>query len=572
MCINIATEGYTEVDKTTEALRREKGITVEYETIDRNPYIEDAFSAYETPFRIHDIPTLAKELTTKFNILKLHNVSKNKYSISSLYTNGDATCNILYYNNHFYYINDLDKLITFVTKRRRDKKEICVNCLHYFDKRYISLEKHQSQCKIGKGSITRYPKEGQAKEHTQYNFNVKSPFMLVADLEATNSENDKIAATPSTNVKRIHRINSYAVFLHIDPDLDNFPYDDFPERIIQRYVYDNSEEAERALIAQFMQDVYNFADRLTTWQQHIDQESQLRNLKKKHLLEYTIDNICIYCGEETTDSKVLDHDHCRNVYNGPAHSRCNLRARKQKEIPLFFHNATYDVNLIMKYIGSNEMYGDEEYWKISMVGQRVKFVCSEIISIKDSYALLPMALSELGRQLSEADCIYQRLHGARISGNWGKGIYPYEWMDDVAKMDDKNFPPIEAFENQMGNRVFEEDYERARGFFTLHCNTFRDYHDYYLRQDVLVLADALIKFRNDLYSLLKMDLLRTYSLPQYSFAAFLSLSKVKIPYITDPTMYNIAEAATKGGLNIVAKRVTEIYDHEKERIIYMDMM
>ena len=67
VCINIATEGYTEVDKTTEALRREKGITVEYETIDRNPYIEDAFSAYETPFRIHDIPTLAKELTTKFN-------------------------------------------------------------------------------------------------------------------------------------------------------------------------------------------------------------------------------------------------------------------------------------------------------------------------------------------------------------------------------------------------------------------------------------------------------------------------------------------------------------------------
>ena len=30
VCINIATEGYTEVDKTTEALRREKGITVEY--------------------------------------------------------------------------------------------------------------------------------------------------------------------------------------------------------------------------------------------------------------------------------------------------------------------------------------------------------------------------------------------------------------------------------------------------------------------------------------------------------------------------------------------------------------
>ena len=108
-------------------------------------------------------------------------------------------------------------------------------------------------------------------------------------------------------------------------------------------------------------------------------------------------------------------------------------------------------------------------------------------------------------------------------------------MDDVAKMDDKNFSPIEASENQMGNGVFEEDYTRARDVFTTHCHKFRDYHDYYLRKDVLVLADALIMFRNDLYSLLKMDLLRTYSLPQYSFAAFLSRSKVKIPYITDPT-------------------------------------
>ena len=122
-------------------------------------------------------------------------------------------------------------------------------------KRYISLEKHQSQCKIGKGSITRYPKEGQVKEHTQYNFNVKSPFILVADLEATNSENAKISPTPSSDVKRIHGINSYAIFLHIDPDLDNFPYDDFPEQIIQRHVEDNSEESERSLIAQFMLDV-----------------------------------------------------------------------------------------------------------------------------------------------------------------------------------------------------------------------------------------------------------------------------------------------------------------------------
>ena len=36
-------------------------------------------------------------------------------------------------------------------------------------------------------------------------------------------------------------------------------------------------------------------------------------------------------------------------------------------------------------------------------------------------------------------------------------------------------------------------------------------------------------------------------------------------------MYNIAESGAKGGLNIVAKRITEIKDNKKERIIYTDM-
>ena len=36
-------------------------------------------------------------------------------------------------------------------------------------------------------------------------------------------------------------------------------------------------------------------------------------------------------------------------------------------------------------------------------------------------------------------------------------------------------------------------------------------------------------------------------------------------------MYSIAKEGGKGGLNIVAKRVTEIEDHDAERILYLDM-
>ena len=96
-------------------------------------------------------------------------------------------------------------------------------------------------------------------------------------------------------------------------------------------------------------------------------------------------------------------------------------------------------------------------------------------------------------------------------------------------MNEVEFPPIEAFGNSLGNKVFEEDYINAKEFFDNHCDTFRDYHVYYLQQDVLILADALIKFRCDLYELVKMDLLRAFSLPQLSFSGLLLHSRKKIP-------------------------------------------
>ena len=68
-----------------------------------------------------------------------------------------------------------------------------------------------------------------------------------------------------------------------------------------------------------------------------------------------------------------------------------------------------------------------------------------------------------------------------------------------------------------------------------------------------------------------MDLLRVFSLPQISFTGLLAHSRKKLSYITDPSMYDIAEAGATGGLNIVAKRIMEIKDHKKEKILYTDM-
>ena len=127
------------MDKTTFARRELKGVLVDYEGIDTNPDIENAFAVYDSPFPIHDLPLLARELKVKFNVFKLHHVSRKKYDISTLFNGKSPTCNIILYN-HFYFINDIDKLMRYITKRQRAERKLCVNCLHYFDKRYTSVE------------------------------------------------------------------------------------------------------------------------------------------------------------------------------------------------------------------------------------------------------------------------------------------------------------------------------------------------------------------------------------------------------------------------------------------------
>ena len=123
-----------------------------------------------------------RDLKVKFNVFKLHHVSGKKYAISTLFNGKSPTCNIILYNNHVYFINDIDKLLRYITKRQTAERELCVNCLHYFDKRYTSVEQHKINCKLAKASIISYSKEGQARQYTQFSFQVKSPFIIVADL------------------------------------------------------------------------------------------------------------------------------------------------------------------------------------------------------------------------------------------------------------------------------------------------------------------------------------------------------------------------------------------------------
>ena len=65
----------------------------------------------------------------------------------------------------------------------------------------------------------------------------------------------------------------------------------------------------------------------------------------------------------------------------------------------------------------------------------------------------------------------------------------------------------------------------------------KDYHDLYLKCDVLLLANVFEKFRNN--SLKNYKLCRSYylSTPNLSWDAMFKMTKIELELIVDPNMY-----------------------------------
>ena len=179
--------------------------------------------------------------------------------------------------------------------------------------------------------------------------------------------------------------------------------------------------------------------------------------------------VCHFCEKSLTDTtdKVRDHDHLNGKYRGAAHSKCNLKARKNNFIPVYFHNGSkYDIHLIFeklvngfieRYITHRILSKSEEEYIIIQVG---------CLKIMDTYRFLSSPLSSLGATLKAEDCHMLQSRGLTVL----KGIYPYDYVkteDGFSEIDrimsEPSLPPQSAFYSKLQNQtLLYTDYETAQ--------------------------------------------------------------------------------------------------------------
>ena len=107
-----------------------------------------------------------------------------------------------------------------------------------------------------------------------------------------------------------------------------------------------------------------------------------------------------------------------------------------------------------------------------------------------------------------------------------------------------------------------------------------DYHDHYLKKDVLLLADVFEKFIDTCLKFYGLDPCHYFSSPGLSWDAMSKMNGVKLEKISDIDKYLFLQKGLRGGISYIAKRYAKAnnkymknYDPTKPSIYisYLDM-
>ena len=251
--------------------------------------------------------------------------------------------------------------------------------------------------------------------------------------------------------------------------------------------------------------------------------------------------------------KVKDHCHWSGNYRGPAHNLCNLKMRKFRKIPCFFHNfAGYDAHLLVRGFNSNLIEKSPKIIPKSL--EKYIYLSLEKIEFKDSFQFLNTSLERLVSNLkTKGGNIttqfpntwtyfkrrWKHLDPEAFDMLTEKLSYPYSYFQSFENFNEETLPDIKYFHNDITNENIDpHDYEKVKKIWnTFEMNTLGDLHNLYVETDVLLLADCFEKFRQFALLNYKLDPAHFISAPSLSWESALLKTKVNLEIPQDIDMH-----------------------------------
>lgn len=237
---------------------------------------------------------------------------------------------------------------------------------------------------------------------------------------------------------------------------------------------------------------------------------------------------------------------------------------KYSRITVFLHNLkNYDAHLII-IERAHQLAEKADINVIAQNSEKIITFSFKNLCFKDSFSFLSASLDKLVRLTKYEDGkkrenweekfkYSKRNPSVKIRKDLDlltdKGVYPYDYFDSFDKFRERQLPPKEAFYSRLTETdIDEEEYERAVEIWEhFGIRTLGQYHDLYLRTDVLLLTDIFENFRDLCLEYYKLDPAHYFTLPNYAWDAMLLKTDIRIKPITDQEMYEMVERGLRGG-------------------------
>ena len=479
--------------------------------------------------------------------------SKSEQTINLLLISDEA-------KQHYCLIKSLSRLLSSQLTKHGHTNVFCLNCLNHFPNEE-KLKIHEEYYLKNQAIRIEMPEKGRFISFIHHNRSIKVPFVVYADFEAFTEEipiseqNEKFSFTQKYQK---HKPSGFC-----------FKIVCFDERFKSKLVVYRAKDDNEDVSQKFVEMLEEEIKRI---KKEFDFSAKMIPLTKEEQYEFENASVCWICQKEFGESKkVREHCHFTGKYRGAAHNQCNLQFKKPKFTPVIFHNLSgYDAHLFVKNLGRTDgnikciPNNEEKYISFSkeiVVGEYEKYgkkhQIKHEIRFLDSFKFMASSLESLVGNLGLEKLIQTKKEfGEKVKLISRKGIYPYDYMNGIKKFSEETFPAKEKFFSKLNDsNISDEAFDHAQRIWKeFRVKNLGEYHDLYLKSDVLLLADVFEEFRNVCMENYSLDPAWYYTSPGLSWDALLKHSGVKLELLTDPDILLLFEKGIRGGISMISNR------------------
>ena len=482
---------------------------------------------------------------------------------------------LISYNDKFHYvlIKNMSRLLC--TNHKNGQRYFCNYCLHGFYKE-SSLLNHIDDCsKFGIQKVVLPDNENKWVKFNSIQKMMPVPFVIYADFESflckvEGPEN----ANSSLHAYERHIPSGFA-YLIVSSD---------PNRVYEPVVYRGPDVIEK-----FLKRLKTESDEITSILGKVIPVA----LSPEEEKTFSKTEKCYLCDELLGADRVRDHDHLTGKFRGAAHNECNLKLQYRGNkhgtqsfyIPIVFHNLKgYNGHFILKGFKKN-IFGKGNINCIPNNMERYLSFSIDNLRFIDSLQFMNASLDKLSSNLSLNEFVHTRRHSPSDTVHLllRKGVFPYEYWDGPDKMNENCLPEKQAFFSHLADEgILDEDYRHAQNIWkTFNLRNLGEYHDLYLKTDVLLLADVFENFRKVCLRNYHLDPAHYYSAPGLAWDGMLKMTNVRLELMQDRDMHVIIDKSVRGGMCCISHKhaiannpsLGDSYDASKPNsfIVYLDM-